>query len=73
MTITEETCWTCGGYGIAHCCEGERPGNVKERLHPICEVPDDRRKKVGIPQSVAKDFNRADMKATRRPAGKGRR
>jgi len=30
-------------------------------------------KKVGIPQSVAKDFNRADMKATRRPAGKGRR
>jgi len=23
----EEPCPDCGGFGIVHCCEGERPGN----------------------------------------------
>jgi len=29
-------CETCGGTGFAHCCEGERPGNVvKPPSHPM--------------------------------------
>lgn len=25
----EEPCPECGGFGIVHCCEGERAGNVE--------------------------------------------
>jgi hypothetical protein len=24
-------CEICGGSGLAHCCEGERPGNIEDR------------------------------------------
>ena len=28
-----EPCTACGGWGITHCCEGERPGNCG--THPV--------------------------------------
>jgi hypothetical protein len=28
-------CWVCGGSGLAHCCEGERPDNPPPpKVHP---------------------------------------
>jgi hypothetical protein len=28
-------CWVCGGSGLSHCCEGERPGNPPPAgVHP---------------------------------------
>jgi len=28
-------CWVCGGTGLSHCCEGERPGNPPPAgVHP---------------------------------------
>jgi hypothetical protein len=36
-------CWVCGGTGLSHCCEGERPGNTARREHPMMGDGDDGR------------------------------
>lgn len=33
--LVPRPCPECNGSGIAHCCEGIRPGNVAPRRHPM--------------------------------------
>lgn len=33
--LVPRPCPECDGSGLAHCCEGLRPGNLERREHPV--------------------------------------
>lgn len=33
-------CGDCGGSGLAHCCEGERPNEAQAQVHPVLDDAD---------------------------------